>query len=81
MQNLPFIFDYSIYSQKQGEDFARFFGLLRIYELYHKVASTNTSRSEAHAGFFRLLMKGIVDSYVLWPFDKKLILSLSSNAG
>ena len=31
------------------------------------------SRLEAHAGFFRLLMKGIFNSYILWPFDKKLI--------
>ena len=28
----------------------------------HKVASSNTSRLEAHAGFFRLLMKGIFDT-------------------
>ena len=27
-------FDYSTYSQKLGEDFAKFGGLLRIYELY-----------------------------------------------
>ena len=26
---------------------------------YHKIASSNTSRLEAHIGFFRLLMKGI----------------------
>ena len=32
---------------------------------YCKVASSNTSRLEAHAGFFRLLMKGIFDPYVL----------------
>ena len=35
--------------------------------------SSNTSRLEAPAGFFRWLMKGIFDPYVLWPFDKKLI--------
>ena len=40
---------------------------------YHKVASSNTSRLEAHAGFFKLLMKGIFDPYVLCPFDKKMI--------
>ena len=40
---------------------------------YRKVASSNTSRLEAHAGFFRLLMNWIMDPYVLWPFDKKLI--------
>ena len=38
-----------------------------------KIASSNTSHLEAHAGFFRLLMKGIFVSYLLWPFDKKLI--------
>ena len=39
---------------------------------YCKVASSNMSRLEAHAGFFRLIMKGIIDPYVLWPFDKKV---------
>ena len=33
--------------------------------IYRKVTSSNTSRLEAHAGFFRLLMKGIFDPYVL----------------
>jgi hypothetical protein len=28
--------------------------------MYRKVASSNISRLEAHAGFFRLLMKGII---------------------
>ena len=32
--------------------------------IYRKVASSNTSRLEAHAGFFGLLMKGIFDPYV-----------------
>ena len=40
---------------------------------YHKVASSNTSRLEAHAGFFRLLMKGIFNPYELRPFDKKFV--------
>ena len=35
--------------------------------IYRKVASSDTSRLEAHADFFRLLMKGIL------YFDKKLI--------
>ena len=34
---------------------------------YSKVASSNISCLEAQAGFFRLLMKGIFDPYVLWP--------------
>ena len=37
MQNLHLIFDYSTYSQKLGEDFAKFCGLLRIYELYKNI--------------------------------------------
>ena len=41
--------------------------------IYCKVASSNMSRLEAHAGFFRLLMKGIFNPYFLWPFHKKLI--------
>ena len=32
---------------------------------YCKVASSNTSCLEAHAGFFKLLMKRIFDAYVL----------------
>ena len=32
---------------------------------YRKVASSNMSRLEAHAGFFKLLAKGIFDHYVL----------------
>ena len=31
---------------------------------------SNPSCLEAHAEFFRPLMKGIFDPYVLWPFDK-----------
>ena len=34
MQNLHLTFDHSTHSQKLGEDFTRFCGLLRIYELY-----------------------------------------------
>ena len=34
MRNLPLTFDYSTYSRKEEEDFAKFCGLLRIYELY-----------------------------------------------
>ena len=32
---------------------------------YRKVVSSNTSCLEANKGFFRLLMKGIFDPYVL----------------
>ena len=38
---------------------------LNLKLMYRKVASSNTSRLEAHAGFIRLLMKGIFDPYVL----------------
>ena len=51
-----------------------FIQLPNLQELtYRIVASSNTSCLEAHAGFFRLLMNGIFDPYVLWTFDKKLI--------
>ena len=36
-----------------------------LIRLYRKMASSNTSRLEAHPGFFRLLIKGIFDPYVL----------------
>ena len=45
---------------------------------YRKIASSNTSRLEAHVGFFRMLMKGTFGPYVLWPFDKKLYFLLSN---
>ena len=48
----------------------------RVLKLtYHKVSSSNTSRLEPHPGFDRLLMKGIFDAYVLWPFDKRYVLN------
>ena len=37
---------------------------------YRKVASSNTSRLEAHACLFRLLMKETFDPYVLWLLTK-----------
>ena len=43
---------------------------------YRKVASSNTSCLEAHLGFFWLLMKGIFDAYVLWPFGNNIISEL-----
>ena len=47
--------------------------------IYRKVASSNTSRLEPHPGFYRLLMKGIFDAYVLWSFDKKMFFELVIN--
>ena len=42
-------------------------GYLKVHPkiTYRKVASSNTSCLEAHAGFFRLLMKWIFDPNVL----------------
>ena len=39
--------------------------ILYVPSMYCKVASSNTSHLEAHASFFRLLMKEIFDPYVL----------------
>ena len=52
--------------------------LCSIQPIYRKVASSNTSHLEAHAGFFRLLMKGIFNPYVLWPFGKKIDFLISN---
>ena len=38
---------------------------LNLKLMYRKVASSNTSRLEAHAGFFRLLKMGVFYTYVL----------------
>ena len=40
---------------------------------YCVVVSTSPSHLEAHAGLFRMHMKGIFDAYVLWPFDKSFV--------
>ena len=45
LRNLPLTFDYSTYSQKLVEDFAKFCGLLRIYELYWTGDSKNNMLS------------------------------------
>ena len=50
--------------------------ITRLKTIYRKLPNSNTSRLETHAGFFRLLMKGIFDPYVLWPFEKNLISKL-----
>ena len=42
-----------------------FFAAIDFFFEYRKVMSSNTSCLEAHAGFLRLLMKGIFDSYIL----------------
>ena len=38
--------------------------------VYRIVASRSTSRLVTCLGLFRLLMKGIFGTYVLWPFEK-----------
>ena len=48
-----------------SENICHFVNLLSLANNYCKVASFNTSRFEANAGFFRLLMMGIFDPYVL----------------
>ena len=49
-----------------------------MYCMYHIVASSNMSHLEAHPTIYRLLMNGIFDAYVPWPFDKKFILITNS---
>ena len=39
--------------------------ILGTHLIYRKVTSSETSRLDARPGFFRLLMDGILDPYVL----------------
>ena len=41
-----------------------YFFLISFDLVHRKIASSNTSRLEAHAGFFRLLIKRIFDPYI-----------------
>ena len=49
-----------------------FFPLAKLENKYRKVATSNTSRLEAHAGIFRLLMKGIFDPFCTVTFLTKI---------
>ena len=40
---------------------------------YIEATNSNTACLEGHAGFFRLLIKGVFDHNILRPFDKKMI--------
>ena len=44
--------------------------------MYRKVASSNLSCFVKHRGYYGLVMKGIFDVYLPWPFGKKVILYL-----
>ena len=55
--------DHTIYQAVGMAEVSKEAKLHRKFE-YSKVASSNTSCLEQHAGFFRLLMKGIFDPYV-----------------
>ena len=47
-----------------------------VSKIYRIVVSTSLSRFEAHVGLFRLLMKGIFDAYLLWPFGENFYLHI-----
>ena len=44
LRNLPLTFDWHYIGQKWGGDFAKFCGLLKIYELYHKYKFLSDSK-------------------------------------
>ena len=52
------------YLDRLAKRLLNLFSTLQVF-IYRKIASSDTSRLEAHAGFFRLLVKEISDSYVL----------------
>ena len=48
---------------------------------YHKVSSSNTSRLEAHAGFFRLLKVGSlakIGHFITHVFSQKFIVAIAT---
>ena len=57
MLNLHLTFDYSTYSQKFGEDFAKFCGLLRIYELYAGIVHKNLYALAYFDNFLSFLLR------------------------
>ena len=61
--NIEIWFDFPVYALSwQEKDIVKV--KLHIC-MYRKITSSNTSRLEAHVGFFRLLKKGIFGPYVL----------------
>ena len=56
------IYNFVQVSISPGKDITR---MLTLKFTYSKVEGSNTSRLEEHAGFFKLLMKGIFNPYVL----------------
>ena len=52
---------------------SKLYYLKKVNQNYRKVTSTSLSRLEAHAGFFRLSMKGKFYVYLLWTSEEKLI--------
>ena len=56
-----------IYSKigSRGIEFLMRTAMLCLIDRYRIVESSNTSRLEAHLGFFRFLIKGKFDPYVL----------------
>ena len=74
MRNLHSRFDWHYIGQIYGRDFAKFCGLLGIYELYYEVVSTQTSS------------KGISNpkremGLLLFIFPKSAVLALPKSAG
>ena len=60
----PSIIAYEL-SSFQGRDTKLDIFFTIIQHTVFKVGSSNTCRLEAHAGFYKLLMKGIFDPYAL----------------
>ena len=65
-RNLPLTFDYSTYSQRLGEDFAKFCGVLRIYELYSKKILINQN-----IFLNQSTSSGILLPKLFWPTVRK----------
>ena len=62
MRNLHLTFDYSTYSQKVGEDFAKFCGLLRVYELYYTGMTVQARPARPRPGLAAIFQINIVET-------------------
>ena len=60
IKSYPYSCHFNVPLERNGQQVFNF-----VLSTYRKVASSKMSRLEVHAGFFRLLMKGIFYPYVL----------------
>ena len=91
LRNLPLTFDCMYCCQKLGEDFAKFCGLLRIYELYFKMTlhnydlgiCFNTFKKYGYSVtyFYKILLWYVKSTFDISRNTKRLFLSFCQLSG